>query len=318
MSFLNELKFKHIEFDDLEKYSQYYNNLNNRFYKSFMYLTQSKKFIYTFYKKALLIFKRGHIMNNKYVYLLVPPITKNNDRKLELEIINDLALIGVKTKLTIDDVIIYGLDIDNLMIDKGNDEFIYSAKKICLMKGKKWGRVRTYINKNNQLVENGQLRVETTRRVDPLTMRRLIKITDYWIKHHKNMKGIKYYLNNLNNFKPAYITYVENSNNDILAYMIVENYGNELILTMPVKNYKINWKYDINAFVMNKVAEYWLNYYIFTYDKLDVQMNIGASVNDKGLHKNKNKYEPIIIQQIYNNKVDTTLINDIYLDINIL
>lgn len=318
MSIFKELIFKHFTFEDLDKYNAYYVNLNQRFYKSFMYLTQSKKFIYTFYKDALLVFKKGHIMNNKYFYLMFPPLTKNNDIELEYEIINEMQSYGVKTKLSLSEAQKYDISFDDLIIDKGNDEFIYEAKRIVEMKGKKWSRVRSYINKNLSLYNSGDIRVEYKSRVDPITMKRLNKITDYWIKHHKNMKSIKYYLQNLNSFNCAHITYVENADKEILAYMILEDYKNEIILTMPVKNYKIDWKYDINAFVMYMTAKLWQTVYEKEYKKQHLFMNIGASVGDKGLYVNKNKYDPILIQQIYYNKVDNKLFLDIFNDINMI
>lgn len=310
MSNFFKCKFKHFTFNDYNKIMIFYKFMDNRFYKSLMYLTQSKKFIYTIYRDCLVVLKRGHIMNNKYVYLMFPPIHRVGDMSISKAVFKELTDLGIKTKLLNQEFRSYGLNGSNVIIDTGNDEFVYHTKNILEMRGKSWGRVRSYINKNNKLVESGNLRYFTVQRINPLIMKRMLRVTKYWIKYHKNMKSILHFINNVNEFKHAYITWVENQEGSILGYMISEDYGNEIILTMPVKNYELNWKYDINAYVMNKTAEFW-----FGKKSNHITMNIGASVGDKGLHRNKNKYEPYSINQMYNTIINKKV--DIYNKINI-
>lgn len=312
MSNFLDCKFKHFTFDDYDMIVHFFSKRESRFYKSLMYLTQSKKFRYTKYKDCLIIIKRGHIMNNKYVYLMMPPMHKHGILSKEILVFEEISNLGIKTKLSQVDIDDFNINANAITIDKGNDEFIYSTDNILSMRGKHWGRVRSYINKNNSLLANDQIKVQTHHRVSPILMRKLRKITEYWINNHKKMRSILYYLENLNLFNHAYITWVEHENGDILGYTISEDYDKDIILTMPVKNYKIEWKYDINAYVMNQVAKYW-----YVKKGQHVIMNIGASVGDKGLHKNKSKYEPYYINQLYTNKVDKSKIDDIYLRINI-
>lgn len=307
MSDFLKCKFKHFTFDDYDKIMVFYKYMDNRFYKSLMYLTQSKKFIYTIYKNCLVVLKRGHIMNNKYVYLMFPPVDRSGDINRSKSLLRELTELGIKTKISDQDIQTYGINSKNVSIDKGNDEFVYHTKNILEMRGKSWGRVRSYINKNNKLVKSGDLKYVTVQRINPIIMNKMLKITNYWIKNHKNMKSILHFIKNINNFKHAYITWVESKDGLILGYMISEDYGSEIILTMPVKNYQVNWKYDINAYVMNKTAEFWFNK-----KAKHITMNIGASVGNSGLHKNKSKYEPHIVNQIHNTLVVNNRGNELY------
>ena len=285
-------KFKYFKFEDYKKLNQFFKNRKTiRFYQSLMYLTQSKKFIYTIYKNCLIILKHGHIMHNKYVYAMMPPINLFDDPKSEIEVIDELLENGIKIKLGEEDLLRY--EFNNISEEKGNAEFIYSSDEMSSMAGKDWGKLRNYYNRNNRFVDSKELTIRLTNRLSVFEMKELLKVNKIWYLNHKKMKGMMYYLDNFNSMPQSNILYVR-KDKDVLAYLITEEYSNGVIITALLKNYNINWKWDINAYLMMKMA----TIYKEKYNK-NTLMNIGAAVKDQGLYDNKMKYRPVIVNQLF-------------------
>jgi hypothetical protein len=229
-------------------------------------------------------------MHNKYVYALMPPINLLDNSKVEVEVIDELLENGIKIKLSEDDLLRY--EFNNLSEENGNAEFIYSSDDMSLMTGKDWGKLRNYYNRNNRFVDSGELTLKLTNRLSVFEMRELLKVNKIWYTNHKKMKGMMYYLDNFNLMPQSNILYVK-KDQDVLAYLITEEYSNGIIITALLKNYNIDWKWDINAYLMIKMA----TIYKEKYNK-NILMNIGAAVKDKGLHDNKMKYRPVIVNQL--------------------
>jgi hypothetical protein len=55
----------------------------------------------------------------------------------------------------------------DMILDKGNNEFVYSPQVIVDMKGKTWARTRNYINKMSKMEEEGEIKTITLHTILP-------------------------------------------------------------------------------------------------------------------------------------------------------
>lgn len=164
---LNELgKFK--LFKDMPKEDMEKSHLHNqaffkhreypRFFQSYLYLKSERKyFYYGFIDDCFIIIKKQIQFKNYITYLPIPPISIAGDLNKELELINKFNAIGIKTRVSEEDIKLYNLNKDQFRKNKDDVEMIYSPSFYNNYAGVKLANFRYANNLKNVLINNGTL-----------------------------------------------------------------------------------------------------------------------------------------------------------------
>ena len=144
------MDFNKITYRNAVGFSSYYNSsTNNYFYMSALYLSYPSnsqfKNGYIINDGCLVILRKGKILGNPFLYLAMPPISRDMNIDKERGLILSYKAKGVNCKMSEEDALKYGFD--DMIPNKNNIEYIYSANEYKKLSGSKFAKIRNKINK---------------------------------------------------------------------------------------------------------------------------------------------------------------------------
>lgn len=131
-----------------------------RYYQSIVALSSRREYLHTYYRDCLLVLKKKWIMGKPVLYLLLPPVHKHRDLRIEGEVLAELRGLGIGARLTDEDIDAYGIDRADARLD--SVEWLYRAgdwRKAALC-GYRLRRDRNKINQAERTKYGGGMSVK--------------------------------------------------------------------------------------------------------------------------------------------------------------
>jgi len=303
--------FKPIETRHAEKIYPYYSAFFKtrkypRFYQSILETSQYVNVPLYYWgevNNCLVILVKRHI-HRPVLYLIIPPISKNLDHAAELEVINLFAKYGLFTRLSEEDMDLYGFSKDDVVQDKNNCEFIYLSGDLLTMEGKKWGDIRYKVNKFNKLVEEEKAVVLLLNDINYQQFLQCKHVYDLWLRK-KGMKSVhsahKVLLNSPKEITKL-ITLIYDSNRRLAAWGASEKIGEGMVIqTTRFRLYENTFFIDPSLIIHHRECVYWSNFM-----GKNTLCNFGTGLF-KHLIEHKQRMKPVKTLQLYNLKVEKTV-----------
>ena len=291
--------FKLVSYLEYNKISKYYPIFSlyreyPRFFMSLLYLTQSKDYYYGIVNDCLCIIKKKMI-GYPIVYLVIPPIHKNGDPRVESDTLKLFNKVKIKTRLSEEDLKLYDIDLKLVTRDKDLDEFIYDIKEAILLEGGNYSQFRRYKRKytgytecfpsshiKNDIILNAKELNETWS---------LYKERDY-----NGNNDCHVYDDTISSFiglRTNNIKFTGLVDNGLICYDLSENVGEGVIITTRYFNY-YHPKVNNSVYILhNLTCSNWQEY---------KYANFGSCVGNKELYESKSRLKPCKILELYNFK----------------
>jgi hypothetical protein len=308
--------FMPVKTKNAQLFYKFYGKFENshiypRFYQAVIELSQYAKkpiFYYNILDDCLVILKKKYI-HSPILYLILPPIHSESNHNIEKQVIEQFRNIGCTTKLSEEDIKIYGYSANEFVEDKNNFEFIYRVGN-AEMKGKKWKNHRMKINKFKRQCDMEILQFHYTRSFDSSTkdykiLSRCEKIYKDWLKF-KNRKSMNSAHKTFNSNTNSLITFITNSDR-MITFGITEKISDKsIIMTTRFRLYNDKNLVDPTAAIHYLECKYWQK--VIGSNGL---ANFGAGLVDE-LIEHKKRLKPVKTLQIYNLKTKTKLTKEIW------
>ncbi|WP_320980026.1 hypothetical protein [Bacteroides sp.] len=268
------------------------------FYQSISQMIAAKGFFYKIFKKqgrsTLAIFKRSSIMGNYSVMLHIAPISLQNNRQDEINIIQEARKLGISLKICREDIQRYCIPIKLCEAIKGNVEYIYNVNECYNCKGGKFHgfrRQRTRITRLSDYRHTEGVNSD----IQPLVKK--------WDDHNHCERDKSHQTSQLSDWKNLEQTTINIKQVHIHSiyvgrtlecFSVIEQLSpKHWAFVMGMRNYDSQLN-DVN------VCMHWLDCEIAHDDKqIAVYANMGASLGIDGLSAAKEKLKPCAKQQIY-------------------
>lgn len=257
------------------------------------YLAHERSYYYGTINDCTVVLKRKWL-HNPVLYAVLPPIGES--RKMELESMSELLSLGVRIKISEEDLEIYGTFPGSAPTpQRGNSEFIYNTTEVCLKQGRKFSNIRLAVNQASRLQEAGVLDEEFifNLRNSPVAASSVAQVAEEWVRQRKKFTGQIHQADAaVSGGASASLIYIDGAP---VAYRISEQAAPSWIIgaahawspcTFKYNSYYIHWL-DCNSW--DSVAPN--SFY-----------NFGSAVGDKGLAQHKEDLGPCKKLQIFDLK----------------
>jgi len=311
MSTLGELtnSFKPVETKDFQVFYNYYSVFFEtrkypRFYQSILEMSQYVNvplYFWGIIDDCLVVVHKRHI-HVPVFYLIWPPISRENNHSKEMGIIELFRNNGCHTRMSEEDMMVFGISKDEVNKNKYNYEFVYLANELKEMPGGKWKNIRYKVNKFKSLIEKGDVRVEYLREMNYGVFLKCKLIYDIWLKEkrkmsihsaHKVLQGCPKDIENL-------ITIIYNRDGGIVAWGASECVSvAKIVQTTRFRNYQDDIFIDPSTMIHYYECLYWID----VFPGKDVLCNFGSGVFPD-LIEHKKRLKPVINLQLWDLKVD--------------
>lgn len=260
--------------------------------------SHGKEFIWGIVDGCLCIAKRRTMMNIPTLYLILPPMSPTGDNQAEADVIDRLGRLGVRCKVSEEDIALYGLDPAGLTIDTDNAEYIYRAGDMHAPSGSAFRRERSYWKQFSAKRSDGHARVlfhTDTATLDTAALADVETVVRAW--HREKGKHLPPALRKVKLLPQAHettTTLVYNAAGEPVAVTIIEDLpGDVSIITMRYHDYE---KADA---IMGDASRV-LHYLDLSNYGPDTLMNMGAAVRGgDGLADAKAKLHPAKVLQLH-------------------
>lgn len=300
--------FKPLELKDSKIFYNYYSHFLRkypRFYQSVVEMCQYVN-VPTYYWKQInecLVIVHKRWIHQPVIYLVLPPISRNEDIDNEIEIIQDFQKAGIMTRLSHEDLTFLNIPESETNKIPNNFEFIYNPLDVQKMEGKEWRNFRYKVNKYSSLIKSGEIRVELLKKLDFSTYQKLDSSYKKWLKQ-KDKKtihsGHKVLLNQEEDLN-VLITLIYKHEN-ILGWGISEKVDDKKIIqTTRFRNYDDQTLVDPSMMIHYEECKYW--------NTEGTLLNFGSGVV-KDLIDHKSRLKPVHLLQLYDLKVEKKIDKD--------
>jgi len=273
-----------------------------RFFQSYLYLKAERRyFYYGWINDCFILLKKYKQFKNMIVYLCLPPIHKNGNLQEELKVINELSKIGIKTKLSEEDLHLYNLKGKK---DRDNIEHIYNANDFDITK-EGFKKFRYYLNKFEYYKNNKLINLNKCNKLSKNEIEQINVLTKNWNIYKKMFADMcqNYFNDNNDNT----FVHINNDKGNIITSSMIEKINdNKLLITTNYSDYN----YQINDFQSNKVL-----HYIIMQMFPNALINSGSAGWDKGLYHHKKQLKPCKEMQIFDGNISNKITEEQYQNI---
>lgn len=262
-----------------------------------LFLLSAHSHYWGVFRDCLVVVKKKNILGTYCIQLIIPPMHKDGDFKVEREVMEFFNTEGVQSKLSGDDVIAGGYGEDIMRHEPSKkvqifSEVIYAAKDHAEMVGGAFKNARVEWNKSKRLAAEGRFEVEVNpwQCVDDVN-----EIAMAWeaLKLSKNEKkcavskteaGLLEYTTTL--YPDDFTVMVYRVDGDLVGFSYVERVScAHAVIVKRLRSYSSTVFQDPTLLMHVFDSKHWYNKGVSTF-------NIGASRCD-GLYAAKLKLKPI-------------------------
>lgn len=298
--------YKDMPKEDWDKIYSYYsgffkNRKYPRFFQSYLYLKAERRyFYYGWINDCFVLVKKYKQFGNRIFYLPLPPISKTGNLKKELEIIKELNSLGIKTKVSDEDVALYDLK-KQIRKERDNIEHIYNSDDFDLTTPG-FKKFRYNYNKLRKYEQEENLFIEVVSKLNEERVKQINHLTENWNKYKKMQADMCQNYFNDNDIN-TYFAVIDPGNKIVTSSMVEKVYDKKMLITTNYSDYN----YQINDLQSNKA----LHCVIMKYFP-GCLINSGSAGWDKGLYAHKKQLKPCKELQIYDTIITAKITEENY------
>jgi hypothetical protein len=303
--------FSPIEVKDAPKIYPFYQSFAKthiypRFYQSILEMSQRVNvplYFWDVLQGCLVIVHRRYI-HRPVLYLLLPPINDKLNHKIELEVMWMFREHGCSTRLSEEDMQIYGMNEKDVNKDQHNCEYIYDVAEEAKLSGSKWRRIRNIISRYQRQQTNGEIDVLYAETLTQEMYFKFEKLYRDWLQE-KNLSS-KVHSAHKTAYNspdiPKLILIIVDKNKKIVVWCISERISSRhIIITSNFRNPNLDVTIEPCIVAHYLTCAWW-------HDRIPgkILCNYGTGLFPK-LILHKEKLKPIKKLQLYNLKTECNI-----------